>query len=225
MALATWWRGDALPQPAPLAGLEIGVSDDAALIAELSSLEIDEIVARLAAGHRCYLAWLNGTPTSYGWVATLSASIGELSLAFDLPAGNRYLWDFVTLPEFRGRGIYPRLLRGIIEQEGAAAQHFWIIYAPENAASGAGIQKAGFTLVSDLSFLRDAGVGTVALQPERAALGARLLGVSLYEAVQDGRVISPCWRCVMAGNAACWPHHGSSQSYACTCVSAVTTGR
>jgi GNAT superfamily N-acetyltransferase len=225
MALATWWRGDALPQPAPLAGLTVGVSDDAALIAELSELAVEEVRSRLDAGHRCYLAWLDGTPVSYGWVATLSASIGELALEFRLPDGDRYLWDFVTLPEWRGRGIYPRLLHGIIAAEGADAQRFWIIYAPENAASGAGIAKAGFGLVSDLSFLRGEGVGTVARREDRAEIGARLLGVSLYEAVQDGSVISPCWRCVMAGNAACWPHHDSSVSHTCTCVSAVPAGR
>jgi len=225
MALATWWRGDALPHPAPLAGLTIGVNDDANLIARLSDLAVEEIEARLAAGHRCYLAWLDGTPVSYGWVATLSASIGELSLAFDLPDGDRYLWDFVTLPEWRGRGIYPRLLHGIIEHEGGAAERFWIIYAPENAASGIGIAKAGFGSVGDLSFLRNDGVGTVALHPERAKMGARLLGVSLFDAVQDGSVISPCWRCVMAGNAACWPQHDSSVSHTCSCVTAAGVGR
>jgi GNAT superfamily N-acetyltransferase len=221
MALASWWRGDALPTPAPLAGLTIGVNDDVALISGLTGLLPDEVTARLDAGHRCYLARLDGLPVSYGWVATLSASIGELDLAFSLPDDDRYLWDFVTLPEWRGRGIYPRLLHGIIEQEGANAERFWIIYAPENAASGIGVAKAGFSPVSDLAFLRGRGVGTVALSPERAELGARLLGVSLYEAVQAERVISPCWRCVMAGNAACWPSHDSSQSHVCTCVTAV----
>lgn len=225
MALATWWRGDALPQPAPLPGLRVGVCDDAEVIGGLTGLADDEVAARLAAGHRAYLAWLDETPVSYGWVATLSASIGELDLEFDLPEGDRYLWDFVTLPEWRGLGIYPRLLHGITDQEGANAERFWIIYAPENAASGAGIAKAGFERVSDLSFLRDDGVGTVALRSDRAELGARLLGVSLYEAVQAERVISPCWRCVMAGNAACWPQHDSSASHACTCVSAAPVGR
>jgi GNAT superfamily N-acetyltransferase len=205
--------------------LTAGICRDAYVIGKLTGLADDEVASRLAAGHRAYLAWLDGVPVSYGWVATLSASIGELDLEFTLPDGDRYLWDFVTLPEFRGQGIYPRLLHGIIEQEGAEAQRFWIIYAPENAASGAGIRKAGFELVSDLSFLRENGVGTVAVQPERAEIGARLLGVDLYEAVQDGSVISPCWRCVMAGNAACWPHHDSSVSHTCTCVSAAPVGR
>ena len=115
MALATWWRGDPLPEPAPLPGLTVSVSDDVDLIASLASLATDEVEARLDAGHRAYLASINGTPAGYGWVATLSASIGELALAFDLPAEDRYLWDFATLPEWRGRGIYPRLLRAIVE--------------------------------------------------------------------------------------------------------------
>jgi hypothetical protein len=163
-------------------------------------------------------------------VATLSASIGELALAFDLPAGDRYLWDFATLPEWRGRGIYPRLLRTIIDQEGEDGRRFWIIHAPENAASGSGIAKAGFTIVSDLSFLRDGGVGVAAVVAERSRAGAALLGVPLFEAVLGGAIVSPCWRCVLAGQASgsgpaeCWPRHDSSVSHHCSCVPAVAAG-
>ena len=169
---------------------------------------------------------MDGVPAAYGWVATLSASIGELSLEFSLPASDRYLWDFVTLPEWRGRGIYPRLLQGIVEAEGVQAERFWIIHAPENAASGSGVTKAGFESVGDLSFLREAGVGTVALaRADRARVGAALLGVQFFEAVQSDQIVSPCWRCVIeqhaigAGDAACWPGDGHGSALTCSCIS------
>lgn len=226
MALATWWRGDALPPLTPISGLNVTVSDDVAGIARLTGLDRNEVEARLGAGHRVYVASLDGAAASYGWVATLSAAIGELDLAFALPAGDRYLWDFVTLPAWRGRGIYPRLLRAIVAQEGRAAARFWIIAAPENVASGKGIAKAGFAPVGDLSFLRERGVGTVAIgDGERARAGATLLGVALFEAIESGRVVSPCWRCVIEQHAsgteeaACWPaQHGAG--HVCACVPA-----
>jgi GNAT superfamily N-acetyltransferase len=223
MALATWWRGDALPELNPIPGLEVAVGDGLEAIARLTALSRDEAAARLEAGHRVYVASIDGTPAAYGWVATMSASIGELAMAFAVPERDRYLWDFVTLPAFRGRGIYPRLLQGIVASEGVAADRFWIIHAPENAASSSGIAKAGFTAVSELSFLPGDGVGAVIVdRPERARFGAALLGVATYEAVQSGRVVSPCWRCVIEqhaigeGSAPCWPSEGAA--HACSCV-------
>jgi hypothetical protein len=221
MALATFWRGDAQPDLAPLPGLTVAVDTGVDQIATLTKLATTEIEARLSAGHRIYIGAVDGVPAASGWVATLSASIGELDLEFALPASDRYLWDFVTLPEWRGRGIYPRLLQGIVAAEGA--ERFWIIHAPENVASGSGIMKAGFEPVSDLSFLPEAGVGTVARAgTERAKVGAALLGVSFFEAIQSGRIVSPCWRCVIeqhavgANGAACWPNH--SEAHTCTCI-------
>jgi RimJ/RimL family protein N-acetyltransferase len=227
MALATWWRDDALPQLDSLPGLSVRLGQDIQQITLLTNLAEDEVRARLAARHRIYIAFLDDVPVSYGWVATLAASIGELELAFPIPDTDRYLWDFVTLPEWRGRGLYPRLLQAIIARESLEAERFWIIYAPENVASGAGIAKAGFRRVSELSFLREDGIATVAAaEDERARIGTALLGVELFDAVQAGRVVSPCWRCVIArrtgegGEAACWPHHDSSVSHACSCVAA-----
>ena len=223
MALATFWRGDAQPELVPLPGLTITVGGDIEEIAELTRLTKLEVKERLGAGHRIYIAAVDGIPAASGWVATLSASIGELDLEFALPASDRYLWDFVTLPEWRGRGLYPRLLQGIVAAEGAGAERFWIIHAPENVASGSGIMKAGFEPISDLSFLPESGVGTVALaSAERAKVGAALLGVSFFEAIQSGRIVSPCWRCVIeqhavgANGAACWPNH--DEAHTCTCV-------
>ena len=231
MALATWWRGDGLPRLAAIPDLGIEMGADVASIQRRTSLAAEEVAARLAAGHRIYVASLDGTPTSYGWVATLSASIGELALEFALPASDRYLWDFVTLPEWRGRGIYPRLLQAIIEHE-STAERFWIIAAPENAASGAGIAKAGFAPVGDLAFLRDRGAGSVAIgSADRARVGAALLGVTFFEAIQSGRIVSPCWRCVIeqhasgAGDAACWPRHPRGSAHVCTCVTAAAAAR
>jgi GNAT superfamily N-acetyltransferase len=228
MALSTWWQGDPRPALPPLSGMTVSTFRDVATLARVTSLDVDEIVARLVAGNRAYVASVDGVPAAYGWVATLSASIGELGLAFDVPATDRYLWDFVTLPDHRGRGIYPRLLQSIIESEGSEARHFWIIHAPENGASRSGIARAGFRTVSELAFQSDLSPGTASAElGERARAGARVLGVPLLKAVDEGRVVSPCWRCVMTGayhvsdSPACWPRHGHAVPCACVVPAAV----
>lgn len=217
MALATWWSGDARPELRPMAGFTVSVATDDRELAQLNRIALAEVRARQAGGHRAYVGRLEGVPVTYGWVAARSASIGELGLAFSLPAGARYLWDFATLPAWQGRGLYPRLLQAILAQEAPAAERLWIIHAPENLPSGAGMSKAGFEPVGTLSFDAD---GRVSLRPageyERASAGASLLGVPLIS-----EALAPCWHCSMGSadttvDASCWP--AEARATPCTCA-------
>lgn len=218
MALATWWRSDPLPSMAALPGFDAAICDDDVMLAELNRISIQEVQARRHAGHRPYVAYLDGTPVAYGWVATREASIGELNLSITLPRSDRYLWDFATLPSWQGRGLYPRLLRAILRQEVHHAERFWIIYAPENLPSGAGVAKSGFIPAAELSFDASHQVCLASLGAyERARAAAELLGVPLLDAP-----LAPCW-CCQSGetasntNGACWPPAGL-EAAACTCA-------
>ncbi len=221
MAVATWWRGDVLPELVPVPYFHADVASDVPLLASLMNLDEKTIQERIDTGHRPYVARIGETPAGYGWVARHEASIGELDLEFALPPDNRYLWDYVTLPQFRGRGVYPHLLQTILRREFQAADRFWIIYAPENDASESGIRKAGFTPVDELFFLADSGAGMIPLVSDiRAQMGSILLNVPLLQ-VQAHHRLFPCWRCAaMKQNADCWPlrHLSSSLRSNCTCL-------
>jgi GNAT superfamily N-acetyltransferase len=194
MALAARHRDTLLPTLPGMAGLRIHRERSARAMALVQGKPEIEMQRRFGEGHRAYVATLDGEPAAFGWVATSSARIGELAATVTLPAGDRYLWNFVTMPRFRGRGIYPRLLEAIVRAESRVARRFWIVYAPENHASGAGIGKAGFTTVADLSF--DAQ-GRPALRP----LGAEVARViaRVFQVPQVDAPLAPCWRCVRAG--------------------------
>lgn len=148
MPFGTWWHGDALPNLAPLPTFSAYTTIDIPMLARLANLSEQEAQNRMQRGHRPYIAFIGETPTAYGWVATRVSGIKELQFSFNIPMGNLYLWDFLTLPQWRGRGIYPHLLQAIIEQE-QAAQRFWIGYAPGNETSAYSIKKAGFHIVCD----------------------------------------------------------------------------
>lgn len=199
MGLFTWWKHDTLPQLEPLSSFGAERTIDVHLVAGLAGLTADTVQERLEQGHAVYVARLGATPVAYGWVARERASIGELPLTFVIGSEDRYLWDFATLPSWRGRGIYPRLLQAILHQE--QGERFWIIHAPENAPSARGIVKAGFHLVGALSFLKDGRPGLAPRgEPARAVMGAGLLGLPLIR--QSGKdALNPCWRCVIDSRA------------------------
>jgi GNAT superfamily N-acetyltransferase len=213
MAIATWWREDLLPFLAPIADFRVELSSDMSALAELNRLSIDELEARYAAGNRAYIAFFQDQPVAYGWVATAQILIGELALDRRLSARDRYLWDFATLPAWQGRGFYPRLLQAILRHEQRNAERFWIIYAPENLPSSAGMRKAGFTTVADLSYDRQQRVQLAPMgERERPQSAAELFGLPLAE-----QELAPCWSCQSQEASSCWPEDPALAKLVCSC--------
>lgn len=179
-----WWRGDPPPRLPALGGLSVARAADRAMLSALAGLPPGEVGARLASGHTPYAAFLTGEPVAYGWSASVEAEIGGF-LRFRLPPGERYLWDFATLPHARGRGVYPRLIRAIVRGEGEA-ERFWIAHEAGNTASAKGIARAGFRPAGELRFLSP-GLALLPTGPEdRARAAARLLGVPLLDGGDGG---------------------------------------
>jgi hypothetical protein len=91
------------------------------------------------------------------------------------------LWDFQTLPPWRGRGIYPRLLQAIIADD-MEAERFWVGHDLDNISSARGIAKAGFRQVG--AVYRTAG-GELAMMPsgsiEHATAASAQFGIRLVE--------------------------------------------
>jgi len=222
MSFATFWVEDAFTPIPALPGFTAGPTLDWHELAEINHLSHAEVINRRNDGHRPYVARIDGQPVAYGWLATSKISIGELNINVELPPDDRYLWDFATLPNWQGRGLYPRLLQSILEQEAQNAERFWIIHAPENLPSGAGMSKAGFEFVGQLSFTLNGSVGLAPYPDsvERARVGAELLQVPLIESV-----LAPCWNCGQmiakhpdkADVASCWPPKRPNESK-CSCM-------
>jgi GNAT superfamily N-acetyltransferase len=99
---------------------------------------------RLAIGDCCYLVHVDRRCAGYGWVRDRGEiDIAEVGMRREMPRGTVVLYDFLVFPEFRGRGIYTRLLTSLRARH---ADQACIIYAEhDNAASLAGIRHAGFT--------------------------------------------------------------------------------
>ncbi|MDQ3548407.1 MAG: GNAT family N-acetyltransferase [Chloroflexota bacterium] len=143
-----WWRGDAIPSLQQPAGLMIERLDGGQPIPAIDTLDPAEAGALRREGYRLYVARLGAEVVGYGWAATKTATIGELGVEMRLAPNDRYLWGFVTLSRWRGRGIYPALIQAMLAGE-ADADRCWIGHDVGNDASARGILKAGFAPVGE----------------------------------------------------------------------------
>lgn len=193
MSLAVRSHKQIVDSKPPMPGLRVVRETNPEFMAALQGRTLDEMAGRFADGHHAYVGWLGDEPAAWGWMATRRAEIGELNASFSLPDGHRYLWNFVTLPLHRGKGLYTHLLNEIVRMQSTDAEIFWIAYAPENRASERGIHKAGFRTIATLSFDENANAAVAGLSEADGALAAELLGLT-----QTDARLSQCWRCARA---------------------------
>jgi ribosomal protein S18 acetylase RimI-like enzyme len=151
------------------------------LLNDMTELTPAEIKSRLLQGHQPWLARIDSETVGYGWAATKTADIGELGITLHLPPGNRYLWNFATLPEWRRRGIYSNLIQAMINGD-HNADRFWIGHDVGNDASARGIIRAGFRSTGTLYRRENGDFVLIAEGPiDRAAAAAALLNVPLID--------------------------------------------
>ena len=183
--LWSWCRGDALPSCESVSGLTVEASTHVELLSQLMNIPEAALSEQLALGHRAYLARMPTLPVACGWSATGEVTLLGGRVTLHVPANHRYLYGFVTHPDWRGRGIYPHLLQAILRTE--EQEHFWIIHLQENTPSQRGIHKAGFLLAGRLSFLPTGGLGLIAPPgaSSRAQVAHHLLGLPIIGETQD----------------------------------------
>jgi GNAT superfamily N-acetyltransferase len=183
--LWSWWRGDALPICESVSGLTVEESKHVELLSNLMGFPEDAMREQLWLGHRAYLARLGSLPVAVGWSATGEIAVLGGRVTLHVPPHNRYLYGFVTHPDWRGRGIYPHLLQAILRAE--EQERFWIMHLLGNMSSQRGIHKAGFRVAGRFSFLSTGGLSLVPPpgDSERAQVAEHLLGLPLIGETED----------------------------------------
>ncbi|RPI25243.1 MAG: GNAT family N-acetyltransferase [Chloroflexota bacterium] len=116
---------------------------------------------RFSSGRRCLCAVLYGKIAAYGWVTFDEEQIGEMGMVIRLKPGEAYIWDCVTLPQYRRKGFYTALLTHVVaglRQEGIG--RIWIGTDLDNVPSLRGIARAGFSPVVDIAQTGSGGLAT-----------------------------------------------------------------
>ena len=108
------------------------------------------IAARFRDGYRLLSLWKDGRPVSFAWLVKTprlyACEVRATLVAVD--PETYWVMDCVTLPEHRGHGYYPELLRTVI---GMCEGRQVLIYALDsNRASLSGIAKTPFREVAQV---------------------------------------------------------------------------
>jgi hypothetical protein len=112
--------------PGATAGLVAAMGDEGELVG-----------LRLARGCRCFAVMTGEEVTAYGWLSSGTEWIGEIRLEIKPGAGEGYVWNCLTLPAHRRRGMFRAVLvriSSVLKEEGAG--RLWI------ASGGTGAEKA-----------------------------------------------------------------------------------
>jgi GNAT superfamily N-acetyltransferase len=124
----------------------------AAEVAAAMGEEGDLVPQRLARGCRCFAVRVDDQLAGYGWLSTGPEWIGELGLEIRPAAAEAYVWNCVTLPAHRRRGLFRTLLSALVRQAGGEGlSRLWI--GSVDRAGEAAVAVAGFRPVLRLHVL------------------------------------------------------------------------
>ena len=128
------------------------------------------LTQRFDSGACCVSLYVDGVWASSGWVSSGSVWIGELTTWFTPLPDEAYVWDCLTRQQYRGRGLYPRLLRLICQHLARSGHHrVWIATEWKNWRSANGVARAGFSPVGAVVVIRTGAVRRRRLLPNHDA--------------------------------------------------------
>ena len=140
----------------------------------------DLVAPRFARGCLCFAVWIEGAIAGYGWLSTGPEWIGELQIEIKPREREAYIWNCVTVPEHRRRGVFRSLVVGMsLAARRLGARRVWIgsVDIPaERALAPIGFQPAlHFSVMTVVGFhvMRVSRSSEAAL----AAHGSAVVGV------------------------------------------------
>ncbi len=120
-----------------------GASENRHLITDVQGETLT--ARRFERGEKCFAALESGKVVSYIWGARGVVGVEEIDQAVKPAPREIYLYDAFTLEPWRGRNLYPSVLRRALEYaEKLGLTRSLIFVEANNAASRRGVDKAGF---------------------------------------------------------------------------------
>lgn len=143
---------------------EASVSDATRYARDIGTDSAESFSRRLAPDVRCFVIDDGDALVHASWVTTTGAFTREIGRHLCPPPGDAYIYESFTRAETRGRGLYPKALRGIVRwcaRNGIA--RVWVGVEESNEASRRALAKGGFEVVFRLAYGRR--LGRLTLRP------------------------------------------------------------
>jgi GNAT superfamily N-acetyltransferase len=139
-------------------------SESLAPVEKAMGTEGDRVATRMRRGCRCFVARINEEIVGYGWVSTAAEWMGEVQLEIRPARGEAYIWNCVTLPPHRLKGVFGALLRAVKAQlKGDGLSRAWIGSVDDPAEKA--FDDAGFVPVMRLDATSRLGFRWVRVRP------------------------------------------------------------
>jgi GNAT superfamily N-acetyltransferase len=146
-----------VPPPPGVRITEVTPSDWPALDAIVTHRELNGFARRMAAGMVGLIAWRNGSPIGYTWMAERLLPF-VTPCTFALPANAAYLFDLYVVPQERSEGIGSALASARLELARARGfEEGWRMVSPANGASLRTVEKTaggGTRVVRELRYVK-----------------------------------------------------------------------
>jgi GNAT superfamily N-acetyltransferase len=104
-----------------------------------------DILARLAAGNRCYAALCNGEIASVSWIAEKQGYLELIGYRFPLEPDEIYVFDSFTAKKYRGKRIHSALYSRLLQHYKTTGYRAVIsLIVPENRSNITARTRTGF---------------------------------------------------------------------------------
>ena len=147
-----------VPPPEPVEGLRLEQLSDAELVALSNRPEAREQAQRFErlGFNEAFGVWKDGKLAHVAWLIPADRDALQEVRNVKLRAGEAEITHCLTLPEFRGQGMYPFAIRSLCDVARQRGIHrIYMITSVENLASQRGIEKAGLTRGGEIIRLTD----------------------------------------------------------------------
>jgi len=137
---------EGIPAPVTSAGFTFARLTDEAIARLPADLKPEQVERRQRLGFNgAYEVRVDGAIAHISWLIPRSEDRRILPRVLKLRDGEAEITACLTLPEFRGRGIYPYAIRAIAREAGELGiRRLYMKTKTDNLASQRGIEKAGF---------------------------------------------------------------------------------
>jgi GNAT superfamily N-acetyltransferase len=111
----------------------------------VSGIEAGHFADHTARGRVCLVAWRDGRPIGYGWMADrFGSDMTAIACPLALPPTATYLWNLYVAPDQRGHGVGSALsLARLLLARERGLREAWRMIEPSNHASLRIVTKTG----------------------------------------------------------------------------------